>query len=83
MIAPSGATFCTSERYPDWQGELIVGSLRGGIVRLRLHNRKVVREIRHLPDIGRVRDVRQGPDGLLHVVIDSGNAPLLRIEPQR
>ena len=83
VIAPSGATFCTSERYPDWQGELIVGSLRGGIVRLRLHDRRVVREIRHLPDIGRVRDVRQGPDGLLHVVIDSGNAPLLRIEPQR
>lgn len=82
VIAPSGATFYTGDRFPDWKGELIVGSLRGGIVRLQLRDRKVVREVRHLPEVGRVRDVKQGPDGLLYVAIDSGSAPILRIEPQ-
>ena len=82
VIAPSGATFYTADRYPGLSGELIVGSLRGGIVRLQLRDRKVVRETRHLPEVGRVRDVKQGPDGLLYLAIDSGNAPILRIEPQ-
>ena len=82
VIAPSGLTFYTGDRYPDWTGDLIVGSLRGGIVRLRLKDRKVVRESRHLPEVGRVRDVRQGPDGLLYLAIDSAGSSLLRIDPR-
>lgn len=82
VIAPSGLTFYTGDRYPDWAGDLIVGSLRGGIVRLRLKDRKVVRELRHLPEVGRVRDVRQGPDGLLYLAIDSAGSSLLRIDPR-
>lgn len=82
VIAPSGLTFYTGERYPDWRGDLIVGSLRGGIVRLRLQDRKVVRELRHLPEVGRVRDVKQGPDGLLYLAIDSAGSSLLRIDPR-
>lgn len=81
VIAPSGAVFYTGDRYPGWQGDLIVGSLRGGIVRLRIQDRKVVSEIRHLPDVGRVRDVVQGPDGLLYLAIDSSEAPILRLDP--
>lgn len=82
VIAPSGLTFCTGERYPDFNGDLIIGALRGGIVRLRLKDRKVVRELRHLPDVGRVRDVRQGPDGLLYLAIDSSDGAILRLDPR-
>ena len=82
VIAPSGLTFYTGDRYPDFNGDLIVGSLRGGIVRLTLENRRVVKEVRHLAEVGRVRDVKQGPDGLLYLAIDSSDAPILRLDPR-
>ncbi|MGC3983489.1 MAG: PQQ-dependent sugar dehydrogenase [Pseudorhodoferax sp.] len=84
-IAPSGMAFLTSERYgPAWQGSLFVGSLKfSRLYRLELGaDGKVVREQQLLEDVGqRVRDVRQGPDGLLYVLTDASNGQLLRLVP--
>ncbi len=87
-IAPSGMAFITSERYGKaWVGNLVVGSLKFGyLARLELtapFSGKVVRETKLLPDLGeRVRDVRQGPDGLLYLLTDSHTGRLLRVLPR-
>ena len=82
-IAPSGMAFVTSERYPGWKGQLLVGALRGQIlVRLTLEGRKVVAEERVLQELGeRIRDVRQGPDGYLYIVTDSAGGKVMRLLP--
>jgi aldose sugar dehydrogenase len=82
VIAPSGAAFYTGAAFPDWQGELFVGSLNpGGLVRLKLDNGKVVHETRYLGNPRqRVRDVQQGPDGLLYVLTDSPRGQILRLD---
>jgi aldose sugar dehydrogenase len=83
-IAPSGMAFVTSERYGKaWVGNLLVGSLKFGYVaRLQLQGGRVVREDKLLPDLGqRVRDVREGPDGLMYLMTDAGNGQLLRLLP--
>jgi glucose/arabinose dehydrogenase len=82
-IAPSGMAFLTSDRYgPAMKGNLFIGSLKFGYVaRLELSGGKVVREHKMLEGLGRVRDVRQGPDGLLYVLTDSAKGSLLRVLP--
>jgi aldose sugar dehydrogenase len=86
-IAPSGMAFLTSERYgKSWRGNLFVGSLKFGYLdRIELASPfagKVVRESKLLSDAGeRIRDVRQGPDGLLYVLTDSNNGKLIRLLP--
>lgn len=81
-IAPSGLAFLTSDRYPGWKGNLFAGALRGQLlVRLELDGDKVVREHRLLTNLGeRIRDVRQGPDGWLYLLTDSGNGRVIRLE---
>jgi glucose/arabinose dehydrogenase len=83
VIAPSGALFYTGDAFPDWRGDLFVGSLVPGcLVRLRIDNHRVVREERYLADLGaRIRDVRQGPDGLIYLLTDSSRGRILRLEP--
>ncbi|WP_395059592.1 PQQ-dependent sugar dehydrogenase [Polaromonas sp.] len=86
-IAPSGMAFLSSDKYgKTWQGNLFVGSLKFGYLnRIELEQPfkgKVVREHRLLEGGGRVRDVRQGPDGLLYVLTDSPQGRLLRLQPQ-
>ncbi|MBI4381185.1 MAG: PQQ-dependent sugar dehydrogenase [candidate division NC10 bacterium] len=83
VIAPSGMTFYTGDAFPDWKGSLFIGSLdQGLLVRLTLKDGRVAREERYLSDLGeRIRDVRQGPDGLLYVLTDSGEGRLLRVLP--
>ena len=81
-IAPSGMAFLTSERYgPAWRGDLFVGSLKFQYLdRIELKDGKVVAEHQLLQDVGqRIRDVRQGPDGLLYVLTDSSDGRLLRL----
>ena len=82
-VAPSGMAFVTSERYPGWQGSLLLGMLRGeSLLRLTLDGRKVVAEERLLQDLKeRIRDVRQGPDGWIYVVTDSADGKVLRLRP--
>ena len=85
-IAPSGMAFLTSDRYAAWpgfKGSLFVGALRAeALVRLTLDGRKVTGEQRLLGTLGmRIRDVRQGPDGLLYVLTDNADGRILRLEP--
>jgi len=84
-IAPSGMMFYTGERFPKWKGNLFVGSLKFGLlVRLRLEGDKVAHEERMLQRaLGRIRDVRQGPDGLIYLLTDEDNGALVRLEPLR
>ncbi len=81
-IAVSGMAFLTSDRYPGWKGSLFLGSLRArALVRLELDGRKVVKEERYLADrIGRIRDVRQGPDGWLYLLTDHADGRIVRVE---
>ena len=83
-IAPSGMAFYTADLAPAWKGNLFVGALAGQhLARLVLDGEEVVGEERLLSDLGeRIRDVRQGPDGALYVLTDSGNGRVLRVRPQ-
>jgi glucose/arabinose dehydrogenase len=89
-IAPTGLTFYTGDRFPAWKGNLFVGSARrgevprtGGLERVVFNDK--LEELRRetlLTELHqRVRDVRQGPDGLLYVITDEDDGALLRIEP--
>jgi glucose/arabinose dehydrogenase len=82
-IAPSGMTFYTGDVFPEWRGNLFVGALAGQhLARLVLEGNRVVAEERLLEGaVGRIRDVRQGPDGLLYLLTDAPNGSLLRLEP--
>src|SRR6266513_1609677 len=82
-IAPSGMAFYTGERFPRWRGDLFVGALRDEmLVRLKLDGEKVVREERLLKGVlGRIRDVRGGPDGCLYLLTDEDHGVLARLEP--
>ena len=85
-IAPSGMAFLTSDRYGKaWQGNLFVGSLKFAYLnRIELSapfKGQVVREHKLLDNGERIRDVRQGPDGLLYVLTDSPRGRLLRLQP--
>lgn len=80
-IAPSGLAFYTGPDFPAWQGNAFVGSLKFHfLARLELKDGKVVKEERLLGELkARIRDVRQGPDGKLYVVDESGGR-ILRLE---
>ncbi|HSN74211.1 MAG TPA: PQQ-dependent sugar dehydrogenase, partial [Anaerolineae bacterium] len=82
-IAPSGMTFYTGDQFPRWRGNLFIGALRGQmLVRLQLDGDKVISEERILENsLGRIRDVRQGPDGFLYLLTDAQNGLLVRLEP--
>ena len=89
-IAPSGMVFYDGDRFPNWRGSLFVGALRTGMVRNTGHLERIVfndrgEEVRRewlLAELRqRIRDVRQGPDGLLYVLTDADEGALLRIEP--
>jgi glucose/arabinose dehydrogenase len=82
-ISPSGMTFYTGEDFPSWRGNLFVSALSGRtLVRLVLDGAKVVHEERLLKDLGqRIRDVRQGPDGRLYLLMDASDGALLRLDP--
>lgn len=83
-IATSGMAFLTSDRYgASWKGNLFVGSLKFGYLdRIELKDGKVVAEHKLLEDgRARIRDVKQGPDGLLYVLTDESNGKLLRLRP--
>jgi len=70
-IAPSGLAFVTSNKYPDWKGNILVGSLKFGYLeRLVLNKEKVVKREKLLDKIGRVRDVIQAPDGYIYVAVE-------------
>ena len=80
VIAPSGMAFYDGAMFPEWQGDILVGSLRpGALVRLHLDGDKVTGEERLLTDAGRIRDVAVAPDGAVLVLTDAGDGALLRL----
>ena len=83
VIAPSGMVFYTGDAFPGWKGSTLVGSLNPGLlVRLTLQHHQVVREERYLGGLReRIREVQQGPDGLLYLLTDSNNGRILRLSP--
>jgi glucose/arabinose dehydrogenase len=89
-IGPSGLTFYSGDRFPQWKGNLFVGSVRrgevprtGGLERVVVTDKldEIRRETLLTELHQRIRDVRQGPDGLLYVLTDEDDGALLRIEP--
>jgi glucose/arabinose dehydrogenase len=85
VIAPSGAQFYSGDAFPEWRGNLFVGSMgQQRLVRLVIDNARVTGEEHLLVDRKqRVRDVKQGPDGFLYIVTDQKNGELWRVAPRR
>jgi glucose/arabinose dehydrogenase len=81
--APSGLVVYTGDRFPAWRGDLFSGGLRSQDVRrIRLDAQGRVVGEEAIAVGRRVRDVRQGPDGLIYLLTDAPNgAQILRIEP--
>ncbi len=80
-IAPCGMCFVTSDKYPDWSGNLLVGALAGQqIQRLVFNeNNKVVHTEKLFEGMARFRDIRQGPDGYIYVLTE-GPGLFFRVE---
>ena len=80
VIAPGGMIFYTGAMFPEWQGDLLIGSLNpGGMVRLRLKGNRVVAEERFLVGEARIRDVQQAPDGAILLLVDAPDGGIWRL----
>ena len=77
-------TFYTSDRVPQWRGNIFVGALAGRhLARLVMDGELVKAEEQLLTELGeRIRDVRQGPDGALYVATDNPQGRILRVTPR-
>lgn len=83
-ISPSGLDFYDGELLPEWQGDLLAGGLSGQLlVRLDMEGDAVVSEERLFEgQLGRIRDVRVGPDGAIYLLTDEDNGRLIRVAPE-
>ena len=81
-IAPSGMAFVDSNKYPDWKGNILAGSLKFQYLeRLVLKKGKVVKREKLLDGMGRMRNVRQAPDGYIYVAIEG--VGIVKINPKK
>jgi glucose/arabinose dehydrogenase len=89
-ISLSGMAFYTGDKLPKWKGDIFVGGQRTGEIPGTGHLERVLvnekleelrREALLVPLRMRIRDVRQGPDELLYVLVDHENGGVMRIEP--
>jgi glucose/arabinose dehydrogenase len=89
-VAPSGLVFYSGDAFPEWRGNLFVGAMTVGRIPGTGHLERIVlndngeetaRESMLTAQRQRIRDVRQGPDGLLYVLTEENNGALLRLEP--
>lgn len=86
-LAPSGLALVTSDQFPAWEGNLLAGGLRSErIRRLLIQDYEGEYTVIHdeellLGELGRIRDVRQGPDGFIYVLTDENPGALYMIEP--
>lgn len=70
-IAPCGMAFISGDRYPGWEGKLLAGSLKFGYVELlTFDGEKVIKREKIAEGIGRVRNVRMGPDNLIYIAVE-------------
>ena len=91
-IAPSGLLFYTGDKFPSWKGNLFVGSIQrgripgtGGLERVVFNDKlwELRRETMLTELKQRVRDVRQGPDGLIYILTDEDDGAVIKIEPAK
>ncbi len=81
-IAPCGMTFINNPAFREWNGDLLVGSLKFMYLQhLTMKKNKVVSREVIFDKLGRVRDVRQGPDGNIYVVLEN-SGKVVRISPK-
>ncbi|MDX1383572.1 MAG: PQQ-dependent sugar dehydrogenase [Thermoanaerobaculia bacterium] len=89
-IAPSGLAFYTGDAFPEWKGNLFVGAMMEGRIPGTGHLERIVfnehgEELRRESLLGefrqRIRDVRQGPDGMLYLLTEENRSALIRLEP--
>lgn len=82
-LAPSGLALVTAPQFPAWQGNVLAGGLRSERIRRVVFDKNEVlhEEELLLGKVGRIRDVRQGPDGNIYVLNDDSEGALYRIEP--
>ena len=82
-IAPSGMTFYDGTRFPAWRGNFFVGALKFRLLaRLQVRGGTIIHEERLLEGVlGRIRDVRTGPDGYIYLLTDQDDGVLARLEP--
>lgn len=83
-IAPAGMIFYTGNQFPAWKGDVFVGALRGAELQRLVFNDKglLVRQQSLLRELNqRIREVKQGPDGLIYLLTDEDDGALLRLEP--
>jgi glucose/arabinose dehydrogenase len=87
-IVPAGLMFYTGDRFPSWKGNLFVGGLGGErLTRVVVDGERYVAEEVLLENVlGRIREVRQGPDGFIYLAIDGRRSAvptrIVRLEPQ-
>ena len=84
-IGISGMMFYTGDKFPQWRGNLFIGGMNGQqLSRLTLNGRRVANEETLVQQMGRIRDIRQGPDGFIYLVTDNRDGaatPIYRLEP--
>jgi glucose/arabinose dehydrogenase len=84
-IGISGLMIYTGDRFPQWRGNLFIGGMAGQqLSRLTMNGPRVVNEETLVQQRGRIRDIRQGPDGHIYLVTDDRDGkptPVLRVEP--
>jgi glucose/arabinose dehydrogenase len=81
-IAPSGISFYTGDKFPEWQGSLFVAALADrALWRLTVSGTLITGRERLFGELGkRLRDVRQGPDGWLYLLTDEDAGQILRVQ---
>jgi glucose/arabinose dehydrogenase len=84
-IGISGLMIYTGDKFPQWRGNLFIGGMAGQqLSRLTLNGQRIVNEETLVQQRGRIRDIRQGPDGYIYLVTDDRDGkptPVLRVEP--
>jgi glucose/arabinose dehydrogenase len=84
-IGISGLMIYSGDKFPQWRGNLFVGGMVGQrLSRLTMDGKQVVNEERLAQQMGRIRDVRQSPDGFIYLVTDDRDPkpmPVYRLEP--
>ena len=79
-IAACGLTCYTGEKFPNWKYDFFAGGLRGELHRIRIQNGKAIADETLLSGLGRVRDVRSGPDGFLYIILNQPDR-IVRVVP--
>jgi len=84
-IAASGLMVYTGDKFPGWRSSIFAGGLAGQqVVRLTMEGRRVMNQEQIFQRKGRVRDVRQGPDGYIYIAVEDSRGeptPIVRLEP--